>query len=157
MPRRNGNGTRRVAVLTLTATIWLLVAGLPANAQRDCFYVKAIKTSRILGSVFDPQGNPVSSATVTLLQNDRPILASTTDSEGHFHLNAKPAEYWLRASRAGFAPATVVLKLSRNSLPWRPSKQIYLVLGVGGFTPCPAGTSSRKELKSLLRQFSEQR
>ena len=61
------------------------------------------------GSVKDPQGRPVSGATLTLFSRSGAAGASTTsDSSGAYRFEGLPGgDYLLRADNEGFAPAIV--------------------------------------------------
>jgi hypothetical protein len=121
----------------------------------DCFGVKTLKVSRVEGQVFDPQGVTVSGSTVTLLDHNMPMVEATTDVAGRFHMNAPAGEYWLRAMNTGFAPATVPVRVRRGLLRLLPSGRVRLILGVGMFLPCPAGTLSEKEFQATIKNLRE--
>jgi|ERR1039458_3956432 hypothetical protein len=122
--------------------------------QMDCF-MRTLKVSRIEGHVFDPQGVPVSGSMVTLLERNKPMIVATTDGAGRFHLDTPAGKYWLRATNVGFAPATVLVRVRHDLLRLLPSRGVYLILGVGMFLPCPAGTFSEKEFQSTIKNFKE--
>ena len=144
---------RNLARAAFVASV--LSVPLSSLGQMDCFGVRTLKVSRIEGQVFDPQGVPVSGSTVTLLEHNNPMITATTDGAGRFHLDAPAGEYWLRATNTGFAPATVPVRVRRGLLRVLPSRGVYLILGVGIFLPCPAGTLSEKEFQSTIKNFKE--
>lgn len=133
----------------------VLLIPLSLFGQMDCFGVKTLKVSRVEGQVFDPQGVPVSGASVVLLQNSEPVASATADRAGKFHLDAPAGGYWLRATNIGFAPATVPIRIRHGLLKLRSSGSVYLILGVGMFLPCPAGTLSEKEFQSTIKNLED--
>jgi hypothetical protein len=56
----------------------------------------------VYGTVTDVTGALIPHATVSLAIADSNTLQTTTDSKGHFALDAKPGEYILKASAPGF-------------------------------------------------------
>ena len=144
---------RGMAHTAFVASVFLIPLSL--FGQMDCFGVKTLKVSRIEGQVFDPQGVPVSGSSVTLLEHNMQTITATTDNAGRFQLDTPAGEYWLRATNTGFAPATVPVRVRRGFLRLLPSGRVHLILGVGMFLPCPAGTLSEKEFQSTIKNLKE--
>jgi hypothetical protein len=142
-----------MAHTAFVASIFLVPLSL--FGQMDCFGARTLKVARVEGQVFDPQGVPVSGPSVTLLKNNEPTTTATTDSAGKFHLDTPAGLYWLRATNTGFAPATVPVQVRHGFPRLLPSRGVYLILGVGMFLPCPAGTLSEREFQSTVKRFKE--
>jgi protocatechuate 3,4-dioxygenase beta subunit len=75
----------------------------------------------IEGVVEDARGTPLSGATVTAqAQASRDEAAARTGADGRFRLDAlAPGGWWIRAERAGFAPAAIVVQAGATSVRLR--------------------------------------
>lgn len=129
--------TRRATLLTTTAALLLLpIAALRAPAQN--------LAGQLTGTVTDPRGAPVASATV-ILNNTRTQarLMTSTDASGAFIFEAPPAgAYGMQVLKSGFAEAARPLVLETVK---------ELVQNVSLATGAAANPSSRIQVASSVQ------
>ena len=84
----------------ITSVLLLLFLSLLALAS----FSFAQTSASLSGSVFDPSGSPIPSATVTLLSNEKSARQTvTTDADGRYEFRAVPAgKYFLEVTAPGF-------------------------------------------------------
>ena len=81
--------------LVLAATT---VAASPAQAAED-------RTAAVEGRVLDPLGGAIAHATVTLVRDDHPVTAATSDESGRFALASRESgRYRVHVEAPGFGP-----------------------------------------------------
>lgn len=156
MPRRSAIETSQHATMSLLILLALLFLSInSADAQVDYFAIKSVKVSRIWGQVFDPSGEYVANASVSLLVKGEAKFSAAVDSQGRFEIEAPPGDYWIRARADGFAAATVVVHVRHGLSRILPSKATYMILGLGNYQPCPPGTTSKREFQKVVTEFKE--
>ncbi len=88
-------------------------------------------TATLTGTVVDPSGAVIPNAILTLNGTNGLDVRITTDSLGHFAIEAAPNEYILVASAAGFAAAKKLIHLTAGMLAVESIR-----LEVGTCSPC---------------------
>jgi Carboxypeptidase regulatory-like domain len=130
----------------------LVIVGESAYPQSDCFGQRDIVVSDLCGQVFDPSGEPISSVSIAVSQNEKPIATTTTNESGSFGIQISDGTFWIKASAQGFSSSSFRVRLHRAA----SGKPLRVILGVGIYTPCPSATLSDKEFKSLIRKYQDQ-
>lgn len=100
MPKLGETRSRHAIPEVLTVVLLFIVAAhQPANGQGET-------TSGIVGAVFDPTGNPIAGATVTVVSVDNGMQRSAkTDDAGRFNFSQlKPGPYLVKAEAEHFEP-----------------------------------------------------
>lgn len=97
---------RRVSIAVLAFTVWLCAGAAFVEAQTP-------PTARqVDGTVMDPQGLPISGATVTVTQKQGTLQKSTQTSAGKFKVDGlTPGTYDVKAEAPGFAAMTATVDL----------------------------------------------
>jgi hypothetical protein len=88
-------------------------------------------TATLSGTVVDSSGAVIPKAILSLEKTDSPHLQTTTDSSGHFAVEAAPGEYILKVSAQGFRASEKSIQLT-VAVPTVEK----IPLEVGGCTLC---------------------
>jgi hypothetical protein len=72
-------------------------------------------TATLSGTVVDSSGAVIPKAILSLEKTDSPHLQTTTDSSGHFAIEAAPGEYILNVSAYGFQASKIEVGLSAGT------------------------------------------
>jgi hypothetical protein len=131
-------------VKTVTAFLLLLMAfTVPSLAQGICV-IDEMRVQTIKGCVTDPNGLPISEATVELFKKgaDGVIAKVATDENGCFSIpDAAPGRYEIAARYPSLRSLYVPVRVTRESKAQKKQQEIVIVLNGLMDKPCGGGTA----------------
>jgi hypothetical protein len=131
-------------VKTVTAFLLLLMAlTIPSLAQGICV-IDEMRVQTIKGCVTDPNGLPISEATVELFKKgtDGVIAKVVTDENGCFSIpDAGPGRYEIAARYPSLKSLYVPVRVTKKSKAQKKQQEIVIVLNGLMNKPCGGGTA----------------
>jgi Carboxypeptidase regulatory-like domain len=124
-------------------------------AQVDCV-AKALSVSRIQGRVFDPLGEPVPGAVVSLKRDGNEVAGVTTNDVGRFSVKAAVGKCELHTKAPGFEEAFAFIDVSDGLAQVFHPVNLWMILGVGSGEPCPSSTTSHRQFLKIIRDYKQQ-
>jgi len=73
---------------------------------------ESVSTGNLSGTVVDPKGAALPSATVTLTGEGAPQIKQTNDQGQFSYLELQPGSYWVEAALEGFLPVKQPVKIN---------------------------------------------
>jgi len=142
-------------ILCLMVAVVQFLFAAPAVAQADCFGYKTLFVSRVQGRVFDQMAEPVANVEVSLMRDGNVVGEVRTDANGRFTINAVDGEYKLYAKAPGFMSAYAVLNVGSDLMHALHPSNLWLILGVGMYEPCPSSTTSHRQFLQIVRPYKQ--
>jgi len=139
MRRWNPNMVKVVTVFLLLLT----ALRVPSLAQGICV-IDEMRVQTIKGCVTDPNGLPISEATIELFKKgaDEVIAKVVTDENGCFSIaDAVQGRYEIAARYPSFRSLYVPVRVTRKSKAQKKQQEIVIVLNGLMDKPCGGGTA----------------
>jgi hypothetical protein len=143
---------RRLGAILLVLVLFGLFSGI---CRAQCVY-RTIHVSRVQGAVFDPYGEPIPDAEVSLNRDGKVVARTTTDEEGRFSIPAAPGTYDLHASDRNFAPDSSRVEVGGDLIRELRSTYLWVILRVGVLVDgCSMTTTSRRRFEKMIQKHKQ--
>jgi hypothetical protein len=143
---------RRLGDLLLVFALFGLFAGI---CRSQCVY-RTIPVSRVQGAVFDPYGEPIPDAEVSLNKESKVVARTATDEAGRFTIPAAPGIYDLHASGHNFAPDFARVEVGSDLIRELRPTYLWMILKVAVLEDdCSMTTTSRRQFEKMIHKHKQ--
>jgi hypothetical protein len=119
------------AILAVVGVGLILLAPTRTSCANECVALRVKPIRQICGIVFDPRGERIPNARVTVLDGETQVVVSQTDKDGHFSFeNLKAGNYDIRVEADGYSSAWSPIVLVNPS--GKSKRGLRVVLNPGG-------------------------